>query len=139
MTHQKGRGKMESENIKYTNQRIEILNFLKDFDGHPTVDEVYEGVKVKLTRISKATVYKNLRFLTDKGLIREVNSKGVSRFEGNLVPHHHIICVECGDITDYESEELTDYSLKVAEDIENFKVEATDTNFYGFCGKCLEE
>jgi Fe2+ or Zn2+ uptake regulation protein len=100
---------------------------------------VYEGVRKKLTRISKATVYNNLRFLAEKGLIKEVNIKGVSRFEANLVPHHHIICIECGKISDYESEELTDYSLKIASDIEDFEVETTDTNFYGFCKECVEE
>lgn len=126
------------EGIKYTNQRVGILHFLKDFHGHPTVDDVYEGVRTKLTRISKATVYSNLRFLAEKGLIKEVNVKGVSRFEANLVPHHHIICIGCGKISDHESEELTDYSLKIAGDIEGFKVESTDTNFYGFCKACME-
>ena len=64
---------MENAKIKYTNQRVEILNFLKDNTTHPTVDEVYDGVKKKLTRISKATVYQNLKFLAGKGLIQEVN------------------------------------------------------------------
>ncbi|MBN2109625.1 MAG: transcriptional repressor [Methanosarcinaceae archaeon] len=125
--------------MKYTNQRVEILDFLKRFNGHPTVDDVYEGVRKKLTRISKATVYKNLSFLTEKGLIKEVNIKGVSRFEANLVPHHHIICVECGKISDFESEELTEYSLKIAREIKDFKVETTDTNFYGICKDCIED
>ncbi|WP_406657849.1 transcriptional repressor [Methanolobus sp. ZRKC2] len=130
---------MESKDIKYTNQRIEILDFLKKFDGHPTVDDVYEGVRKKLTRISKATVYKNLRFLAEKGLVKEVNIKGVSRFEANLIPHHHIICIGCGKISDYESEKLTEYSLKIAGEIEDFEVETTDTNFYGICKKCTED
>jgi Fur family transcriptional regulator, ferric uptake regulator len=49
--------------IKYTNQRIEILNYLKDNYSHPTVEQVYDAIKKKLSRISKATVYQNLRFL----------------------------------------------------------------------------
>ena len=44
------------EKITYTNQRVEILNFLKDNYSHPAVEEVYEAVKKKLTRISKATI-----------------------------------------------------------------------------------
>ncbi len=130
---------MKSKDIKYTSQRVEILSFLRNFDGHPTVDDVYEGVKQKLTRISKATVYKNLKFLAENGLIKEVNVKGVSRFEANLTPHHHIICIGCGKIFDYESKDLTDYSLKVANEIAEFKVESTDTNFYGLCKDCMED
>ncbi|WP_319506020.1 transcriptional repressor [uncultured Methanolobus sp.] len=129
---------MRKPDIKYTNQRIEILEFLKEFDGHPTVDDVYEGVKQKLTRISKATVYNNLKFLAEKGLIKEVNIKGVSRFESSLEPHHHTICIECGEIADYQSEELSEYAIKIAETIDDFKVESTDTNFYGISKKCME-
>ncbi|WP_292469929.1 Fur family transcriptional regulator [Methanolobus sp.] len=129
---------MKQQDIKYTNQRIEILDFLREFDGHPTVDDVYEGVRQKLTRISKATVYSNLKFLAEKGLIKEVNVKGVSRFESNLIPHHHTICIECGEIRDYESEELSQYAMSIAEEIDDFKIESSDTNFYGICKKCME-
>ena len=92
---------MKNIKIKYTNQRIEILNFLKNNTAHPTVDDVYEVVKKKLTRISKATVYQNLKFLTEKGLIQEVNIKGVSRYEPNIDPHHHMICIKCVKIIDF--------------------------------------
>ena len=122
----------EAEGIKYTNQRIEILNFLQNNFTHPTVDDVYEGVKKKLTRISKATVYQNLKFLANKGLIQEVNIKGVSRFEPNLAPHHHIICKNCGSIVDFESKELTDFSLELIKKIKEFNVESTNTDFFGY-------
>jgi Fur family ferric uptake transcriptional regulator len=122
--------------IRYTNQRIEILNFLKENYSHPTVEQVYDAVKKKLTRISKATVYQNLRFLTENSLIQEVNIKGVSRFEPNLEPHHHFICRKCEKIIDFESKELTEYTLKVAKTLKEMKIEATNTNFYGVCNKC---
>lgn len=126
----------ESEGIKYTNQRVEILNFLQGNLSHPTVDDVYEGVKKKLSRISKATVYQNLKFLSSKGLIQEVNIKGVSRFEPNITPHHHIICKNCGSIIDFESKELTTFSLELIKKMKEFKIESTNTNFFGICSKC---
>jgi Fur family ferric uptake transcriptional regulator len=125
--------------IKYTNQRIEILNYLKENYDHPTVEQVYAAVRKKLTRISKATVYQNLKFLSEKGLIQEVNIKGVSRFEPNLTAHHHIICKVCGSITDFGSEELTAYSLKIAGSLKGIEIEATNTNFYGVCKKCKKK
>jgi Fur family ferric uptake transcriptional regulator len=127
---------MQKKTIKYTNQRIEILNFLKDNLNHPNVEEVYEGVRKKLTRISKATVYQNLKILAENGLIKEVNIKGVARFEPNLSPHHHIICRNCGKIIDFESKELTDFSLKLAKSLKDFSIDRTDTSFYGLCKKC---
>jgi len=127
---------MGDNKIKYTNQRVEILDFLKNNFTHPTVDEVYEAVKKKLTRISKATVYQNLKFLTEKGILQEVNIKGVSRFEPNLDPHHHIICKKCGKIIDFKSKELTDYSLTIAKKQKEIDIDSTNTNFYGICNKC---
>jgi len=124
------------EKITYTNQRIEILNFLKDNYNHPTVEEVFEAVKKKLTRISKATIYQNLKFLSEKGIIQEVNIKGVSRFEPNLEPHHHIICKNCSKIIDFKSTELTEYSLKIAKKLKEMKIESANTNFYGVCEDC---
>jgi Fur family ferric uptake transcriptional regulator len=125
---------MNNQKMKYTNQRVEILNFLKDNTTHPTVEEVFEGVRKKLTRISKATVYQNLKMLTRKGIIQEVNVKGVSRFEPNMEPHHHIICRKCGRIFDFKSPELTRYSMKVARQLKQVDVDAAFTNFY--CKEC---
>jgi Fur family ferric uptake transcriptional regulator len=127
---------MKAEKMKYTNQRAEILDFLKGNKTHPTVEKVYEGVRKKLTRISKATVYSNLRFLSGRGLIQEVNIKGVSRFEPNLAPHHHVMCSRCGNISDFESRALTDYSMKAASALKGFYIKAASTNFYGICRRC---
>ncbi len=124
------------EKIKYTNQRVEILNYLKDNDNHPSVEQVYEGVRKRLTRISKATVYQNLKFLAENGLVKEVNVKGVSRFEPNIGAHHHMICRKCGKITDFQSDELTDYTLGIAKRLKGMKIDSATTNFYGLCNKC---
>jgi Fur family ferric uptake transcriptional regulator len=121
--------------MKYTNQRVKILDFLKHNDSHPTVEEVYQGVRQKLPRISKATVYQNLKLLAEKGLIQEVNIKGVSRFEPNVEPHHHFICKKCGKILDFDSKELTAYSMKVAGQL-GVQVESAHTNFFGLCDDC---
>jgi Fe2+ or Zn2+ uptake regulation protein len=124
------------EKITYTNQRVEILNYLKDNYNHPTVEDVFEAVKKKLTRISKATIYQNLKFLSEKGIIQEVNIKGVSRFEPNLEAHHHLICKKCSKIMDFDSKELTEYSLKLAERVKDMKIESSNTNFFGICTGC---
>jgi Fur family transcriptional regulator, ferric uptake regulator len=129
----------EIPNITYTNQRVEILNFLKDNFSHPTVEQVYSAVKKKLTRISKATVYQNLKFLAENGLVQEVNIKGISRFEPTIEPHHHIICKHCGKIIDFESKELIQYSLKKAKKLTQMNIESASTNFFGICKECTSK
>ncbi|UCG02016.1 MAG: transcriptional repressor [Candidatus Heimdallarchaeota archaeon] len=122
--------------MKYTNQRVAILDFLKDNFNHPTVEEIFETVKQKLPRITKATVYKNLKILVANGLIKEVNIKGVSRFEAKMEPHHHIICTSCGKILDFKSKELIDYALKMIENQTEIIIDSAETTFFGRCEIC---
>jgi Fur family ferric uptake transcriptional regulator len=122
--------------MKYTNQRVAILDFLKDNLNHPTVEEIFEEVKQKLPRITKATVYKNLKVLAANNIIKEVNVRGVSRFEAKLEPHHHIICKNCGKIVDFKSKDLVDYALKTVENQKEFIIKSAETNFFGQCKTC---
>jgi len=122
--------------MKLTNQRVTILNFLKDNINHPTVEEIYEEVMETLPRISKATVYKNLKVLVKNGYLREVDVKGVSRCEGKSEPHHHIICKTCGKIVDFSSDELIEYSLKTIKNQEDFIINSAETTFFGICKVC---
>ncbi|MFX1505732.1 MAG: Fur family transcriptional regulator [Promethearchaeota archaeon] len=122
--------------MKLTNQRVAILDFLKDNLNHPTVEEIFEEVKRKLPRITKATVYKNLNVLVDNNLIKEVNVKGVSRFEAKMAPHHHLVCKTCGKILDYKSKELTDYALRIIKEQTEIIIDSAETTFFGQCKSC---
>ena len=122
--------------MKLTNQRVVILDFLKDNLNHPTVEEIYGEVKQTLPRITKATVYKNLKVLVNNGLLKEVDVKGVSRFEAKIEPHHHIICKTCGKIVDFKSDKLIDYSLQIIKNEEDFIVNSAETTFFGICKTC---
>jgi Fur family transcriptional regulator, ferric uptake regulator len=126
--------------IKFTltNQRAIILDYLKENYNHPSVEEIFGFVKNKLPRISKKTVYSNLQFLCNEGLIQDVRVKGVQRYEPQSNPHHHLICRKCGKILDIQSEELLSHAMKVGKTLRNFFVESTDINFYGICKKCKE-
>ena len=122
--------------IILTNQRHEILELLRKREDHPSVDQIFEAVRRKLPRISRATVYKNLRYLSERGLIKEVNVKGVARFEAKTRPHHHMICTGCGRIMDFESDELTEFALAQVQGRDDFEVETADTHFHGRCEDC---
>ena len=122
--------------MKFTNQRAVILDFLKGNLNHPTVEEIYDKVKKTLPRITKATVYKNLKVLVNNGYLREVNTKGVSRFEAKINPHHHIICKTCDKINDFESDELIKYSLEIIKEYKDFTINSAETTFFGTCKAC---
>jgi Fur family ferric uptake transcriptional regulator len=129
---------MSEKNFKLTNQREVIWCYLKENYTHPSVEEIFNFVKTKLPRISKKTVYSNLQFLSEKGLINEVKIKGVQRYEPKLNPHHHLVCRNCGKMLDVESDELLSHAMKVGKKIKDFHVEFSNITFYGICKQCKE-
>lgn len=122
--------------IKLTNQRLKILEFIKENYTHPSVDEVYEYCKNDLPRISKKTVYNNLKVLCENNLIQEIKVKGIFRYEPIAREHPHIICRKCGKIRDFKNQELQDFAENISEKIPDFDVDLTSITFYGICKDC---
>ncbi len=85
-----------------TRQRAVILDILKKNPVHPTAEDIYREARRAVPNISLGTVYRNLNFLREQGLVREVRSHGdtSSRFEAEIPPHAHFHCVECQTVVD---------------------------------------
>ncbi|MDR2745258.1 MAG: transcriptional repressor, partial [Desulfovibrio sp.] len=74
-----------------TRQRSVILEELRKVDTHPTADELYTIVRVRLPHISLGTVYRNLEYLVAAGEIARLESAGTSmRFDGDVSGHQHV-------------------------------------------------
>lgn len=91
--------------IRLTHQRLEIFRELASTDEHPDVETIYRKVKIRIPTISLDTVYRNLRFMAEEGLIAVVGlSNERQRFDANRSDHHHFVCIRCGAIRDFLSE-----------------------------------
>src|SRR5215831_5126261 len=49
--------------IRCTQQRYAVMDYLVRQHGHATADEIFRAVNVHHPRVSRATVYNNVRFL----------------------------------------------------------------------------
>jgi Fe2+ or Zn2+ uptake regulation protein len=119
-----------------TKQREAILNILRNTDSHPTADRIYDLVREVLPKISKGTVYRNLKILRDNGEISELNLSGtVSRYEGNQENHYHFRCMKCGRVFDID--EPVDYELdrRITKKT-GFEVSYHQLEFRGLCSDC---
>jgi Fur family ferric uptake transcriptional regulator/Fur family peroxide stress response transcriptional regulator len=85
---------------RVTDQRRLILEAVRGTDTHPTAEWVYRRVRRRLPQLSLGTVYRNLKLLAEQGLIRELDSRGFDRYDGNTARHHHFTCQVCGQISD---------------------------------------
>jgi Fur family peroxide stress response transcriptional regulator len=94
---------LRSSGLRCTPQRYDVLNYLAVEPVHATADEIYSTLNRHQPRVSRATVYNTLKELTCAGLLREFPSEGsAARYDGNLNPHHHFVCDQCGAVEDVE-------------------------------------
>lgn len=118
-------------------QREAILRILQSTDIHPTAGWIYDQVRKLIPNISLGTVYRNLNLLKEEGLIKEVNIQGVtsSRYDANLEPHNHFICLVCDSVYDLpiSGEEI---NVEAFLEGKNFKVKFVKLDIFGICDKC---
>ena len=118
-------------------QREAILRVIRGTNIHPTADWIYDQVRKEIPSISLGTVYRNLNLLIDEGLVKELNLYGTSsaRYDANLDPHYHFICLKCNSIYDLPEKNFSPDISPLVEG-RNFKVKFVKLDIYGFCDKC---
>ncbi len=97
----------KAKGIRVTHQRIEVFREAIRTASHPDAETIYRRVKKKIRTITLDTVYRTLRFLVDQGLIATMGiHHDRLRFDGNVAPHHHLVCLKCGNVTDFMAQGL---------------------------------
>ncbi len=124
-------------NERSTEQKKIILGALTTAD-HPTASEMYEIIHRDYPTISRATVFRVLSHAADGGVIRRIDLFGEdARYDFRMNSHAHMHCLGCGKIFDILDSSF-DNVLKTKK-ISDFDVFATELEFVGRCGKCLEK
>lgn len=126
---------IQSKGLKTTRQRSTIVQTFFRMRGHISVEELLREVKQVNPRIGYATVYRTLHLLVESGLVEERRfGDGLARYEGrDEVEHHdHMICLECGKISEFYNPRLEELQEKLAEE-NDFKVYRHRLELYGTC------
>ena len=120
-------------------QKDLVKNAVYEMKRHVTANEVYEFVKEFCPTIGKGTVYRNLDILVEEGDLRKVEvPDGPNRFDLTLKNHYHVRCVNCGEISDVDMDEIPDLMKKI-HDTHGIEFLDYDISFKGICPKCREE
>lgn len=123
---------------KYSRQREEIKTYLSTRKDHPTADQVYTAMRVKMPNISLGTVYRNLNLLADNGeILRLQVGDKTDHFDYDTSPHHHFVCKKCGFVSDLTMPNI-DSVMEAAASNFSGTIEGYDIYFYGTCEKCRE-
>ncbi|MEI3231561.1 MAG: transcriptional repressor [Gordonibacter pamelaeae] len=71
--------------------------------NHPTSADVYDVVRERHPNISRATVYRNLGVLANRGEVLRVEvPNGADRYDFHNKPHYHAKCRVCGGVFDVD-------------------------------------
>lgn len=103
LTHDQLRKALEAAGLRCTPQRLAVYDELGAGSRHPTAEEVFHGVRVKLPKISLATVYKSLEALVAIGAATRLTTAagaGSARYDARSDDHYHFRCTRTGAVTD---------------------------------------
>jgi Fur family ferric uptake transcriptional regulator len=129
---------MTRHGLRSTEQRRVVTEEFFASDGHLSIEELLDQVRVKEPRIGYATVYRTLKLLKECGLAYERHfGDGVSRYEvaWDDEHHDHLICIECERIVEFEDDGIEKLQHEVAAK-HGFTLVRHRLELYGVCPEC---
>jgi Fur family transcriptional regulator, peroxide stress response regulator len=129
--------RLKERDFRLTPQRLAILKILAASNGHPSVDKIFDQVKLDFPTTSLATVYKTVTLLKELGEVLELGfPDGGNRYDGNKpYPHPHMVCLKCKKISDPELQSLENLTRE-AEQKTGFTIFSHRLDFFGLCPHC---
>ncbi len=132
--------KVRKHQFRMTPQRLEIIRIITSSEDHPSVDDVYQKVKIHFPTTSLATVYKTVSLLKELNEVLELGfAGGGNRYDGSRpYPHPHAICVKCGKIMDPLISSVDDLSNEMKNKT-GYTISFHRLDFFGLCPECQKK
>jgi len=130
---------LKSENMKFTPQRLSVMMEMVNNKEHRECEEIYLSLRSAGQNVSLATVYRTMDILVANNFARKIDiGDGRARYETKINhPHHdHMICIECGKITEFISDEIEMLQDVVCKE-SGFKLIRHIHQLFGICKKCV--
>lgn len=131
---------LNQEGFRLTNQRQKILELFNPLEKeqHLTAEEIRQRLLEQGDRISFSTIYRALHVMVNLGLLRELDlaeDKKCYELSQPFINHHHLICVQCGAIKEFDDEMIVQASAKEARS-HAYALLNSQFTIYGLCGDC---
>jgi Fur family transcriptional regulator, ferric uptake regulator len=103
--------------IRNTGQRRVVMRVIAQADDYPDIEELHRRATRIAPRISRATIYRNVRLFQELGVLeRHQFLNGPVRYEAAPPEHHdHLIDVRNGHVIEFCSPEIERLQAEIAE------------------------
>lgn len=132
---------LKSNSLKFTIQREVILETLYNSDEHLTPESLHNLIQEKFPDLNTgiATVYRTLSLLEDSNMVTSLSfgAQGKKYELGAKNHHDHLICTECGSITEFVDEQIEERQNKIANEL-GFFMKNHSMQIYGICKLCQQ-
>jgi Fur family ferric uptake transcriptional regulator len=132
------RQQLSERGLRVTRERQLILDHAFEHFGHFDSEELLESLNRHGIKVSRATVYRTLPQLVEIGLLRRHEIGDRQKFyepSFGRKHHEHLICVECGTITEFVQEQIEALQEEIC-DRHEFKALNHTLQIHGLCKKC---
>jgi len=130
---------LREQGLPVTQQREAVAQTVFSATGHLSVEDIERRLREEEESIGKATIYRTLDLLVKSKLVAEHDfDEGFKRYEHRLSRqpvHEHLICLECGKVTEFKSEEVECVEDRVASEYD-FSPVRHRLEIYGLCRDC---
>jgi Fur family ferric uptake transcriptional regulator len=131
--------KLEELGYRMTPQRLLIVSTIEKSKGHHHIsaEEIYSQVVARYPHINISTIYRTLEMLEKLKLVTKTDmGEGKVRYHpAEEGCHHHMVCSECGAVSDIDEAILAPIRKNLLEDY-GFTADLRHLAIFGRCAKC---
>lgn len=122
--------------IRPSQQRLMILDYLMRHDLHPSAEMIFNALVNQVPTLSKAMVYNTLNAFAHAGLVKIIDIvENEARYDIITEVHGHFRCVACGSIFNFTVHE----DALRTEELAAFEIIDQHVYFKGLCPACRNQ
>ena len=122
---------------RLTRQRQAVFRLFSG-QGHLRAEDVLAALRAEFHKLNSSTVYRQMLWLKDHGLISETDMGGGVKVYERVTdpPHHHLICLHCGRTEDLDNAVFDSLRQALVEK-STFLPRLEHCAIFGTCAACL--
>lgn len=127
---------LKNNGLRITKGRIAVLKALSSEKYPADIETLYKKLNKK--EIDLVTLYRIIAIFEEKGIVKRVNlKKDTAFYELCQNHHHHMICIKCEKIEDFENKDLENLLKKISRNSLKFKnITDHSLELFGLCRGC---